>query len=112
GVPGHTQPYAGDVPDAGRHCGLADGAGGRGRRSTEEEAVKARKRVVAEVETCTAEKDVRFDVTSARTVTLVFPDAQYSSFGRSDFRKSLRPDEARAVGEALIEAADEVEASA
>ena len=53
-------------------------------------------------------------VTNRRTVTLNFPDAIYGwgANKRTDFVKTFDPAEARALGQALIDAADEIDAPA
>lgn len=68
------------------------------------------KTTIATVE-CDSDAALDFSVTQSRTITLRFPDAVFSSLGRSPFIKQLSPDEARQIGESLIEAANAVEAA-
>ena len=73
---------------------------------------RGNKRIVASVETCEEPKVAKPSVSTARTVTLRFPNGQYGIAGYYDWTKALTPEEARAIGQSLIDAADEVEAQA
>lgn len=73
--------------------------------------MRGRKRVIAEVACDRPDAEVRFDVSSERRVTLRFPDATWTGYSRSDFVKHLTADEARSIGRALIDAAEEVTAA-
>ena len=76
--------------------------------------MKPNRRVIAEVETGEPPAPIRYEVTNGRTVTLRFPQAVSSGSmygGRVDFTRNLRPEEAREIGQALLDAAAEVEAA-
>ena len=72
---------------------------------------KRTKRVIAEVESFEkGDEGIDFSVTDKRTITLTFPNAVYTLTGSGlrPFNKTLTPDEARAIGRELIDAADRV----
>ena len=78
--------------------------------------MKITKKVIASVETATDPKPVEYAVSDTRSITLRFPQAVYQAGYASggqyvDFVKTLSPDEARSIGQSLVEAADRVTAA-
>lgn len=75
--------------------------------------MRRERKVIATVET-DDKRGAEFAVETDRTVTLRFPRAVYGGLGSgitTDFVRKLTPDEARAIGRELVDAADHVTAA-